>query len=73
MISDDKKNIFLSKITKVENGYLNKSDDKFLNFSKNIEKEIKNNLYTSYDFLINNKYKVTIFNGTLDRVKNYFR
>ncbi len=73
LISDDKKNIFLSKITKVENGYLNKSDDKFLNFSKNIEKEIKNNLYTSYDFLINNKYKVTIFNGTLDRVKNYFR
>ena len=73
LISDDKKNIFLSKITKIENGYLDKSDDNFLNFSKNIKSEIKNNLYTSYDYLINNKYKVTIFNSTLDRVKNYFR
>ena len=68
-----KKNIFLSKITKIENGYLDKSDDNFSNFSKDIKSEIKNNLYTSYDFLINNKYKVTIFNSTLDRVKNYFR
>ena len=73
LISDDQQNIFLSKITNIENAYLDENKDNMLKFSNDIENEIKKNLYTSYDSLINNKYKVTIYNNTLDRVKNYFR
>ena len=35
--------------------------------------DIINDLYTSYDLSLNSKYKVKIFNQTIDRVKNYFR
>ena len=34
---------------------------------------IKDSIYDSYNFLINDKYKVKINEKTLERVKNYFR
>ena len=34
---------------------------------------ISNINYGPDSLVINNKYKVTIYNSTLDRVKNYFR
>ena len=36
-------------------------------------KNIKSNLYSTYDILLNKKYKIKINQNTLDRVKNYFR
>ena len=30
-------------------------------------------MYTSYDFYLNNKYKIKINEKTLERVKNYFK
>ena len=34
---------------------------------------IINDIYGTYDLSLNNKYKVKIYQTTLDRVKNYFR
>ncbi len=34
---------------------------------------IKNNMFSSYDLLLNKKYKVKINQKTLERVKNYYR
>ena len=36
-------------------------------------KKNRNSILKSYDFLLNSKYKVTVNEKTLDRVKNYFR
>jgi peptidyl-prolyl cis-trans isomerase D len=35
--------------------------------------ENRNGILKSYDYLLNNKYKVIVNEKTLDRVKNYFR
>ena len=36
-------------------------------------KKMMNNMYSSYDYLLNKKYKVEINQKTLERVKNYYR
>jgi len=33
----------------------------------------KNNIYSSYDKYLSNKYKFQINNQTLERIKNYFK
>ena len=35
--------------------------------------EIKDNLYNSYDYIINDKYKVKLNQKTLERFKNHFK
>ena len=42
-------------------------------YSTKSNNNIINDIYTSYDLSLNSKYKVKIFNQTIDRVKNYFR
>ena len=42
-------------------------------YSTKANNDIINDVYTSYDLSLNSKYKVKIFNQTIDRVKNYFR
>ena len=42
-------------------------------YSIKSKNDIVNDIYTSYDLSLNTKYKVKIFNQTIDRVKNYFR
>ena len=42
-------------------------------YSAKANNDIINDVYTSYDLSLNSKYKVKIFNQTIDRVKNYFR
>ena len=34
---------------------------------------LKNQLYQSYDYLLNEKYKIKLNQKTMDRLKNYFR
>jgi len=73
LIADDQNNVFVAKTVnyKVEN--ITKS---FVDFDKiSIEEgaESKNSILKSYDFFLNNRYKVVINEKTLERVKNYFR
>ena len=48
-------------------------NDNVKEYSTKANKDIINDVYTSYDLSLNSKYKVKIFNQTIDRVKNYFR
>jgi hypothetical protein len=34
---------------------------------------MKNDMYSSYDYILNKKYKVKVNEKTLERVKNYYR
>ena len=73
IISDSKNNIFVAKILNSEKINL---DNKSLEYNKYFIKSnnsLKNNMYTSYDYYLNNKYKIKINEKTLERVKNYFR
>ena len=72
LISDKDKNIYLAKIEKIlSNDLSDKNDLSDYTIKANIQ--IKNDLYSSYDYLINDKYKITINQNTLERIKNYFR
>jgi len=73
LVNDDKNNIYLLHILKIHEESLSRNSDKFENFKDQGMMEIRNQMYTTYDNFINDKYKVKINQKTLDRVKNYFK
>ena len=72
LIGDKDKNIYLAKIEKILSNDLSDNND-LSNYTIKANIQIKNDLYSSYDYLINDKYKITINQNTLERIKNYFR
>ena len=73
LISDKKNNIYLVKIKNIYENNLSKNSKEIKTFSNQTNLKIRDDLYNSYDFLLNEKYKVKINQKTLDRMKNYFR
>ena len=72
LIGDKDKNIYLAKIEKILSNDLSDKND-LSNYTIKANMQIKNDLYSAYDYLINDKYKITINQNTLERIKNYFR
>ena len=72
LIGDKDKNIYLAKIEEILSNDLSDKND-LSNYTIKANIQIKNDLYSSYDYLINDKYKITINQNTLERIKNYFR
>ena len=73
LITDKKDNIFIAKVIDYENINISQNSNEFNKFSNEASAENRNGLLKSYDYLLNNKYKVIVNEKTLDRVKNYFR
>ena len=73
LIVDKKNNIYLAKIDDVVKKNLGVNNEMIETYQKQSDKIIKNNLYSTYDNLLNEKYKIKINQSTLERVKNYFR
>ena len=73
LVVDEKNKIYLAKINNIEERNLSKNNETIKNFQIESNKNIKNNLYSTYDILLNDKYKIKINQNTLERVKNYFR
>ena len=73
LVTDDKNNIYLAKILKQYTRNIKKSSDEYNKYFIKSNVKIKENIYSSYDVLINGKYKVKINEKTIERVKNYFR
>ena len=78
------KNTFTFGIDKKKQTYLllieNIKSKKILNYDKDLPKysfetniHLKNNIYTSYDKYLTNKYKFEINNQTIDRIRNYYK
>ncbi len=73
LVADTKNNVFVAKIIDYEEQNILQNSDEFNQITIEANAKDKNILLKSYDFLLNDKYKVVINQKTLDRVKNYFR
>ena len=73
LISDGDQNIYLAKVIQSNQKNIIKNSNEYENYNKEANKKMMNNMYSSYDYLLNKKYKVKINQKTLERVKNYYR
>jgi len=73
LISDDEQNIYLAKVIQSNQKNIMKNSNEYENYNKEANKKMMNSMYSSYDHLLNKKYKVKINQKTLERVKNYYR
>ena len=73
LISDNKNNIYLTKIIKSYEKDIQKMSKDFDKYADVGNIKIKNDIFSSYDYLLNKKYKIKINQKTLERVKNYFK
>jgi len=73
LIGDDKDNIFIAKTINYEDQKISEKSNKFNAISNEASDENRNSILKSYDYLLSDKYKVTVNEKTLDRVKNYFK
>ena len=69
----EKNKTFLIWVKEIQKPSLNKTSDKYEKYYYETTIGLKNNIYSSFDQYINQKYKVEINYQTLDRLKNYFR
>ena len=73
LIADSADNIFLAKTINYEGNNISQNSEEFNKISNEASAQNRNTILQSYDYLLNNKYKVIVNEKTLDRVKNYFR
>ncbi len=73
LVNDNNNNIYLTKIIKFYEKDISKMSENFENYQNIGNLKIKNNIFSSYDYFLNNKYKIKVNEKTLERVKNYFR
>ena len=73
LIADEKNNIYLVKIKNIIDTNLLKNSEMTEKFISQTNNNLRDNLYSSYDFLLNEKYEININENTLNRMKNYFK
>ena len=73
LIADKKDDIYIAKVIGFEDINISQKSKEFNAVSNEASAKNRNDILKSYDFLLNNKYKVIVNEKTLDRVKNYFR
>ena len=73
LASDEKGKIYLAKIEKINT--INSADKKkdFNNYYAKTHEKFKNDVFSSYDLYLNNKYNVKIYSRTIERLRNYFK
>jgi len=73
LVNDNNNNIYLTKIIKFYEKDISNMTENFESYQNLGNLKIKNNIFSSYDYFLNKKYKIKINEKTLERVKNYFR
>ena len=73
LMDDNENNIYITKIENIFANNLKENSNDLNSYSKQSTIKLRDNLYGSYDVLMNEKYKIEINQNTLERVKNYFR
>ena len=73
LINDEKNNIYLAKVKKIEDLSVNLDDKKFKDYINKQNSNEKQNILKSYDLLLSNKYDIILNQKTIERVKNFFK
>ena len=73
LIADKENNIFIAKVISYKDSNISENSNEFNTISKEASAQNKKGLLKSYDYLLNDKYKVIVNEKTLERVKNFFR
>ena len=73
LIGDENKNIYLIKILDIAENNISKNSENYKKYTNLSNIKIRDSMYSSYDFYLNNKYKIKINQKTFERVKNYFQ
>tara|TARA_Y100000768_G_C23943677_1_gene666442 strand:- start:130 stop:1551 length:1422 start_codon:yes stop_codon:yes gene_type:complete len=73
LITNTKNSIFVARINNIYNKNLLNDDEKYAEYTTKSRNKIVDEIYSSYDLALNNKYKVKVFQNTLERIKNNFK
>ncbi len=73
LINDEKNNVYLAQVKRFEDMFLNNDKEKLEAYKSKQNSNIKNSMLKSYDFYLNDKYKVDLNQKTIERVKNFFQ
>jgi peptidyl-prolyl cis-trans isomerase D len=73
LVNDKNNKIYIANVKKFYNENLDPKSETLLKYRNQTNIKMRNNMYSSYDYFLNEKYKIIINQKTLDRVKNYFR
>ncbi len=65
--------IFLAKLININKKNLTEDNQENNEYLKKSNTDLINDIYGSYDLSLNTKYKVKVFQNSIDRVKEYFR
>ncbi len=73
LVTNESKDVFLLKILEIEKKIFNENNvDSSSILEKAKDKEIKD-VYTSYDIYLNKKYKVEVYENSMNRIRNFFK
>ena len=73
LIVDNENKVYLTKITGFNYKNFESKNINYKNYLSKSNMNIKNNISSSYDKLMEEKYKVEVNYSTLDRLKNFFK
>ena len=73
LIIDNDNKVYLTKVISFKFKNINENSEEFKKYSIKTNYSVRDNLTTSYDLLLNDKYNVKVNQNTLERVKNNFR
>ena len=64
---------FLILLKEIQETRLSSTSEDYEKYLYETSIGLKNNIYSTFDYYLNDKYKVQINHQTLERLKNYFR
>ena len=73
LIADQNNDIYLAKILNLYEQSIKENSSDYINYQKQANISMRDNIFSSFDIFLNDKYEVIINQKTLDRVKNFFK
>ena len=73
LVTDINNKIYLAKINNIFTKNLSKDNINYKEYLSKSNNNIIDEIFSSYDLSLNKKYKVKVFQNTLDRIKNNFK
>ena len=73
LASDEKGKIYLAKINKIKSQNIDNKKKDFDTYYVKTHEKLKNDVFSTYDLYLNDKYNVKIYSRTIERLRNYFK